>query len=129
MKYEDNEIYRKSFNFSVDVVNLYRKLCKNGHEYELYNQILKSATSIGANITEGLEGQSKKDFVSKFSIALKEAAETEYWLDLFNKTNILEENEYRNYKKEIRSIIRILSKIVRSTKNNMEGANNDKKSV
>ena len=126
MKYEDNEIYKKSFNFSVDIVNLYRKLCENGSEYELYNQILKSATSIGANVTEGLEAQSKKDFVSKISVSLKEAAETEYWLDLFNKTNILKEKEYKNYKKEIRSIIRILSKIIRTTKSNMEGANNDK---
>lgn len=124
-KKNKNQIYKKTFDFSVNIINLYRNLKKNGNEFELYTQLLKSGTSIGANIAEGLEGQSKKDFISKFSIALKEAAETEYWLDLFLESKIIVKSDYEKLKNDIRVIIKILSKIIKSSKSNFKGDNNE----
>ncbi|VYU35976.1 four helix bundle protein [Clostridium tertium] len=79
-----NAILDKSFNFSLDIVKLYLKL-KNEKEYILSKQLVRSATSIGANVTEAQYAQSKKDFISKMSIALKEANESEYWINLLIK--------------------------------------------
>jgi len=116
---KNSQIYDKAFEFAMDIVNLYRILCKKSNEYALFKQILRSGTSIGANIREALEGQSKKDFIAKNSIALKEAAETEYWLELFTKTRILEKNEAEKYLSKINEIIKMLSKIIITSKKNL----------
>lgn len=88
MEYEKTVKY-KSKKFSVRIVNLYKYLCDKKNEYVLSKQILRSGTSIGANIAESECAISKKDFLSKIYIALKESAETLYWLDLLYKLNIL----------------------------------------
>jgi four helix bundle protein len=116
---KNSQVYDKAFDFAVDIVNLYRILCKKSNEDDLFKQILRSGTSIGANIREALEGQSKKDFIAKNSIALKEAAETEYWLELFTKIRVLEKNEAEKYLNKISEIIKMLSKIIITSKKNL----------
>ena len=74
----NNVIEKKSFDFAIRIVNLYKYLCKNKKEYVLSKQVLRSGTSIGANVSEAQQAQSKADFISKISIALKEATETNY---------------------------------------------------
>ena len=83
---EHNAILEKSMDFAVRAVKLYKYLCDEKQEFVLSKQLLKSATSIGANIREAAYGQSKRDFTAKMSIALKEAVETEYWIELLYKT-------------------------------------------
>ncbi|MDK2917580.1 MAG: hypothetical protein PWQ37_313 [Candidatus Petromonas sp.] len=112
-------IYKKSFDFAVAIVELYQYMCKTKHEYVLSKQLLRSGTSIAANIREGLEGQSKKDFIAKLSISLKEAAETEYWLELLIATNILTKNQVNDMLKEINEIIKILTKIINTSRKNI----------
>ena len=76
----DSIIANKSFDFAIDIVNLYKRLSTSNKNYVLLNQLLRLGTSIGANVKEGLRGQSKKDFLAKMYIELKEADETEYWI-------------------------------------------------
>ena len=82
-------------------------------------QLFRSGTSIGANIHEGIQGQSKADFVSKLNIALKEASETSYWLVVLHKANILEEKLFNSLKEDIDEIIRLLIASIKTTKKNM----------
>ena len=83
-------VYEKAFDFAVRIVNLYKYLCKEKHEYIMSKQLMRSGTSIGANISEALEGQSRKDFVAKLQISLKEANESRYWIKLLGRTDYLE---------------------------------------
>ena len=78
----DNVIVEKSKKFAIRIIKLYKYLCDNKNEYVLSKQLLRSGTSVGANVKEAIRGQSKADFIAKMNIALKEASETEYWLDL-----------------------------------------------
>jgi len=87
---EDNIIQQKSYAFSVRIVNLYKYLVEDRKAYDIGRQILRSGTSIGANIEEGVGGQSKADFVSKMNIAYKEARETSYWIRLLRDTDYIE---------------------------------------
>ena len=112
-------VYGKAFDFSVKIVKLYNKICEQNNEYTLGKQLLRSGTSIAANIREGLEGQSKKDFLAKLSISLKEAAETEYWLELLVASEILHENEVSILLNEVEEIIKILTKILKTGRNNL----------
>ena len=86
---KDNLIQTKSFEFSLSIISLYRLLQKE-REYIISKQVLRSATSIGANIEEAIGGQSKRDFLAKISISLKEARETRYWLKLLQISEITE---------------------------------------
>ena len=86
---QDNIILNKSFKFAVRIVKLYRFLTAEQKEYVLSKQILRSGTSIGANVNEAVEGFSNKDFQFKLNIALKEARETEYWLKLLHETEYI----------------------------------------
>jgi len=79
-------VAEKSFDFTKKIVNLYNKLTINSREYIMSKQVLKSGTSIGANIKEALRGQSRKDFLAKLYISIKETDETEYWLQLLTET-------------------------------------------
>jgi four helix bundle protein len=108
----------KSFNFGLKIIKLYMKL-RSKNEFTLSNQLVRSATSIGANITEAQYAQSRKDFINEMSIALKEANETEYWLKLLAKSDIIEEIEYENYIKEYLEIKMILISIVKSSKDSL----------
>ena len=112
----DNLILVKSMDFAVRIVNLYKHLCDEHKEYVLSKQVLRSGTSVGANIREALQGQSKPDFISKMSIALKETSETEYWLELLVNTDYLTQSEYDNIQKDCGEIARLLISIVKSSR-------------
>ncbi len=112
-----NVIEKKSFDFAVRIINLYKHLTQQKKEYVLSKQILKAGTSIGANVAEGERGQSKADFNAKMNIALKEANETYYWLRLLYATQYITENEFQNLEKDINEIISILVSICKKTNN------------
>ena len=115
----ENLIVIKSMDFAVRIVNLYKYLCSEKNEYVLSKQVLRSGTSIGANVKEASYGQSKADFTAKMSIALKEAAETEYWLELLARTNYLSATEYENIQKDCGELARMLTSIVKSSRNSI----------
>ena len=106
----------KSFEYAIRIVNLYRYLCDEKKEYILSKQLLKSGTSIGANVSEAQRGQSKNDFYAKYNIALKEAYETHYWIRLLYATNYLDEKEFSGLESDIKEIMAILVAIC-NTKN------------
>lgn len=106
----------KSFDFAIDIVDLYKKLSIINKNYVLLNQILRSGTSIGANVKEGLRGQSKKDFLAKMYIALKEADETEYWILLLVETGFIENDLGNEILNKCREISKILNSIIKTTK-------------
>ena len=110
-----NIIADKSFEFAIRIVNLYKFLTNEKKEYELAKQLLRSGTSIGANVAESLKGQSRADFNSKLNIALKEANETEYWIRLLYKTGYLNDIEYESIWSDVNDIISILVSIIKKT--------------
>lgn len=110
---KDNLIKDKSFKFALLIIELTRQL-KEVREYEIARQLLRSGTSIGANVEEALAGISKKDFTAKMSIASKEARETNYWLRLIIESKTIE-FDYNKYISESESIIKILTAIVKSS--------------
>ena len=112
----DNLILVKSMDFAVRCVNLYKYLCSEKNEYVMSKQVYRSGTSIGANIREALQGQSKADFTAKMSIALKEATETEYWLELLVKTEYLSQSEYESIQKDCGELAKMLTAIVKSSR-------------
>lgn len=114
---KENLIREKSYDFALQIIALYRKLCK-ANEYVLSKQLLRSGTSIGANVEEAQAGQSRADFISKMSIASKEARETCYWLRLLRDSDIIEKGEADFLLLEAESIVNILTSIVKSTKQN-----------
>ena len=113
---DKNIIVDKSFEFAIRVVNLYKYLCEKKNEYTLSKQLLRSGTSIGANVAEAQQAQSKADFISKISIALKEATETKYWLQLLQATNYLSENETKSMLDDCTEIEKILVTILKTAK-------------
>ena len=113
----DNVIKNKSFQFAIRIVRLYKFLCEEKKEYILSRQLLRAGTSIGANVTESQQAQSKPDFVSKISIALKEASETKYWIKLLGATEYLSENQTKSILDDCVEIEKILVTILKSAKN------------
>lgn len=113
----ENKILDMSFNFSIEIISLYKQLVKQ-NEYVLSKQLLRSATSIGANVEEGNAAQTKKEFISKMSIASKEAGETRYWLKLLDKTKLID-LDYSPYLSSVEHIINILTKIVKSAQESL----------
>ncbi len=109
----ENKIIDLSFNFALDIVSLYKILLEN-REYVLSKQLLKSGTSVGANVEEANAGQSKRDFIAKMTIASKEARETRYWLRLLQHSQLVN-MDYAIYLTNIESMIRILTKIVKTS--------------
>ena len=114
----DNVVLDKSFDFAVRIVKLYKYLRYTVDERVLSTQVLKSGTSIGANIREALRSSSRKDFVAKMNISLKEAYETEYWLELLYKTDYISVKDYNSIFPECRELTNILSQIILTTKAN-----------
>jgi four helix bundle protein len=106
-------IHEKSFHFALEVIELYKKL-QTEREYVLSKQLLRSGTSIGANVEEALVGQSRRDFLAKMAVASKEARETRYWLVLLQRSN-LTKAELSPALKNIDELIRILTSIVKTT--------------
>ena len=114
-----NSIIRdRSFQFSLKIIKLYNYLRFTQNEFVLSKQLLRSGTSIGANVREALRGQSRADFLSKMSISLKEAEETDYWLELLTMSNYLNNYEENSLGIECRELCKILSAIVKTTKDN-----------
>ena len=110
-----NAIEEKSFDFAVRTVNLYKHLTNEKDEHILSKQLLRSGTSIGANVAEAQKGQTKPDFNAKMNVALKEANETQYWLKLLYKTEYLTEKEFFSISEDIKEIIAILVSICKKT--------------
>ena len=114
---EEPDIRLRTFEFSVNVVELYKFLQYEKKEYVLGKQLLRSGTSIGANVEEATAAQSKKDFISKMSIALKEARGTNYWLRLLKRTGFIKEDNLINESSEI---MNILGAIIRTSRKNLK---------
>ena len=108
----------KTFEFGVQIVLLCQILKKEKKEYILYKQVLRSGTAIGALIREAEFGQSKADFINKMSIALKEANETDYWLDLMKATGNLVEEKYSELSKDLKDILFMLIATIKTAKGN-----------
>ena len=106
----------KSKAFALRVIRLYKYLCEEKKEYILSKQLLRSGTSIGANIAEAFYGQSEADFVSKLSIAQKEAGETMYWLELLHESEYLKRNEYDSIYSDAEELIRLLTSSIKTVK-------------
>jgi four helix bundle protein len=114
MKY--NVLHEKTLNFSVRIVKLYKYLLKTQKEYDLPRQILRCGTSIGANAMESRSAQSEADFLNKLQIALKEADETSYWLQLFLRVDYITQEQFNSLDSELQEIIKILVTIIKKKK-------------
>ena len=108
----------KSFQFAIRVVNIFKYLTDEKKEFVLSKQLLRSGTSIGANISEGEFGESKSDFIHKHAIALKECNETIYWIKLLRATNYIKEKEYQSIMDDAIEIRKILVSIINTAKRN-----------
>lgn len=109
-----NIIVVKSKDFAIRIVKLYKYLNENKREYVLSKQLLKSGTSIGANVREAIRGQSKPDFYAKMNIALKEASETEYWLEILKETDYIDEASFKSIYADCQEILKILMAITKT---------------
>ncbi|MGN0460150.1 MAG: four helix bundle protein [Ruminococcus sp.] len=112
-----NIIETKSFDFAVRIVKLYKYLCEQKKEFTLSKQLLRSGTSIGANVAEAQQAQSKPDFISKINIALKETSETKYWIKLLSATDYLSTSESESILSDCVEIEKILVTIMKTSKN------------
>lgn len=117
---KDNLIVQKSKAFALRIIKLYTYLCNDKKEYILSKQLLRSGTSIGANIKEAIRGQSKADFVFKLNISLKEASETEYWLELLHESEYLSDEQFNSIYADCVELLKILTAIINSSR---EGEN------
>ncbi len=117
---KNNVIKDKSFNFAIRIVKLYKYLSENKNEFVLSKQILRSGTSIGANVNEALQGQSKKDFLMKMNISLKECSETKYWLELLYAAEYIDNKIMQSVYDDCIEIEKILTSIVKTTKTNLK---------
>ena len=109
-----NVIVEKSFDFAVRIVNLRKYLTRECKEFVLSKQLLRSGTSIGANVSEAQRGQSKADFAAKMAIALKEASESEYWIKLLYRTEYLSKEQYESLYADVQELIGLLMAICRT---------------
>lgn len=116
---ENKTVAEKSIAFSIRLIKIYKILTQDRKEYILSKQLLRSGTAIGALIREAEHGQSKADFLSKMNIALKEANETDYWLLLLYKGEFLNEKEYNSIMEDCTELLKMLIKIVKTTKENL----------
>jgi four helix bundle protein len=116
-----NLVQDKSYVFSVRLLNLQKEMINNHKDLTLFRQLLRSGTSVGANITEAQGAQSQKDFILKMSIAQKEAKETKYWIRLFTETGFIERKPGDEMLNDIILIDKILSKILIAAKKNLNG--------
>jgi four helix bundle protein len=115
---ENNVVRNKSFQFALRIVKLYRYVKEEKKEYVLSKQILRSGTAIGALVREAQHSESKADFIHKLSIALKEANETDYWIELLFQSGYIEERSYQSIHKDIDEILSLLVAIVKKSKQN-----------
>ena len=111
-----NIIRDKNFDFAIDIVNLYKELAFKKNEYVMSRQLLKSGTFILANVMEAKFAQSKSVFINKMSISLKEANETDYWLDLLQKTEFIDKTIFDVFKPKPVEILKLIASIVKNSK-------------
>lgn len=117
-----NPLKDKSFQFALSIVRLYKLLTEEKREFIMSKQLLRSGTSIGANIREGQNAQSKADFIHKFSIAQKECDETLYWLELLYQSEYLEENEFKKIHSNASELLKMLRSSILTTKQNIHNS-------
>ena len=115
----DSITLEKSKAFAIRIVNLYKFLSNHKKEYVLSKQVLRSGTSIGANLSEAIYGISKKDFLSKVFVSLKECAETLYWLELLYKTDYISEQEYKSMNEDCVELVKLFTSIAKTTTKNI----------
>jgi four helix bundle protein len=111
----DNTIVQKSKAFAIRIIRLYQFLTNEKKEFVLSKQLLRSGTSVGANVKEAIRGFSKKDFRFKLGIALKEASESEYWLELLVATDYISETQFQSLEDDCVELIKILTAILNSS--------------
>src|SRR5260221_35665 len=111
-------IQERTFNFGVSIINLIQHLPRNTAGFAVSSQIVRSGTSIGANVEESQNASTRKDFIHSMTISLKEARETEYWLRIIKETHLIEDQKLIILLKEINELIRILTVIIKNTKIN-----------
>ena len=109
-------IKEKTLNFAIRIVNFYKYLCDEKREFIMSKQILRSGTSIGANVSESKNAKTNPDYLTKMNIALKEADETQYWLELLFRTEYITKDEYQSLNNDLKEIIAILVSIVKKLK-------------
>ena len=112
----DNAVVEKSKSFAIRIVRAYKYLTAEKNEYVLSKQLLRSGTSIGANVKEAIRGQSKPDFYSKLNIALKEASETEYWLEILYETEYIDNKLFDSINSDCQELIKLLVSITKTQK-------------
>ncbi len=113
---ENNIVAAKSKIFAIRIIKFYQYLCENKREYVISKQLLRSGTSVGANVRESKNAQSGADFVNKLNIALKEADETSYWLELLYESDIISEVEYNSLYGDCSELIKLLVSIIKKLK-------------
>jgi len=117
---KENVIKNKSFAFALRIVKAYQFLCERKKEYVLSKQMLRSGTAVGAMVREAEHAESSADFVHKMAIALKEANETEYWIELLAQSNYLEEKAAISLKNDSTEILKLLTAIIKTKKQNTQ---------
>ena len=118
----DNVVQTKSYAFALRIVRLYRYLCSEKKEFVLSKQVLRSGTSIGANVEEAIGGQSSKDFLSKMRIAYKEIRETHYWLRLLRESELIDVRQAKSLIEDCEELLRLAGSIIRTTKKKSPGS-------
>ena len=112
----DNPIREKSYNFALRIVGIYSHLCDEKKEFVISKQVVRSGTSIGANVEEAIGGQSRKDFLSKINIAYKEARETHYWLRLLRDSGILTPQQVNPVITDCDELLKLSGSIIKTMK-------------
>lgn len=115
---KDNVVKSKSFSFALRVIKLYRFLTEDQREFVLSRQLLRSGTAIGAMVREAEQAESRADFIHKMAIALKEANESAYWIELLNQSGYIDTNGYESIYPEIVELLKLLTAIIKSSKGN-----------
>lgn len=116
----ESPIQSKSRSFAIRIINCYKFLTEQKHEQIMSKQLLRCGTSIGANTRESKNAQSRMDFLNKLNIALKEADETEYWLDLLHETKYLDDKMYKSINKDCVELIKLLTASIKKLKQNQD---------
>ena len=117
MKYkEDNIVAAKSYAFAIRCVKLYKYLCEEKHDFVIGKQLMRSGTSIGANVKEAMRGVSKADFTAKMSIALKEASESEFWIELLRDTEYVTGQQAESILSDCHELLKLLMSIIKTSK-------------
>ncbi|MBL7644948.1 MAG: four helix bundle protein [Candidatus Hydrogenedentes bacterium] len=109
-------VQEKSFAFALRIVKLYKHLCDEKREYVLSKQLLRSGTAVGALIREAEQAESKPDFIHKLAIALKEANETEYWLELLHQSDYIDEKGFKSISSDLKQLLKLLTAIIKKAK-------------